>query len=122
MTKKGFFSVAILAVAMLFTACGGSSRMTKSTSTRVDLAKSVRLIPSVANLSVNPTRVEATMTATELESLNNEQMKQAVVAKALAPLKADILIAPEFSTTKGEDGKLAVLGSEAGIIGAAMLS
>lgn len=107
MRKHLIFGVAIAAVTLMFTACGGSTRMTKATSSRLDFAKSVRCLPSLASLEVNPTRVSATAFANELESLNKEEQRQAVVAKALATVNADVLLAPQFSTAKGEDGKLA---------------
>ena len=106
MKKHLILGVAIAAVALMFTACGGSTRMTKATSSRIDFAKNVRCIPSLASLEVNPTRVTATAYANELESLNKEEQRQAVVAKALATVNGDVLLAPQFSTAKGEDGKL----------------
>ena len=106
MKKNVIFSVAIAAVALLFTACGGSTRMTKATSTRIDLAQSVRCIPSIANLDVRAARVTATAYANELEALNAEESRQAVVAKALATVNGDVLLAPQFSTAKGADGKI----------------
>lgn len=106
MRKHLILGVAIAAVALMFTACGGSSRMTKATSTRVDLAKSVRCIPTLATLDVRATRVTATAYANELESLNAEEQKQAVVAKALATVNGDVMLAPQFSTAKGPDGKM----------------
>lgn len=105
--KKNYLSGVLIAViAMIFTACGGSSRMAKSTSTRVDLATSVRFIPSIANLEVQPTHVTATANASELESLKAEDMKQTLVAKALATVNGDLMLAPRFTTEKGADGKM----------------
>lgn len=108
MTKKSdlLCGVVVAFVMFAFCACGGSSRMSKATSTRVDFAKTVRVIPSMANLSVWPTHVVATSTASELESLDLEQSKQAVVAKALATVKGDVMLAPQFYTEKGDDGKM----------------
>lgn len=106
MKKNVFYGVMIATVALMFTACGGSSRITKATSDRLDLAKTVRCIPTLASLDVNANRVTATAYANELESLNAEEQKQAVVAKALAPVNGDVLLAPQFSTAKGPDGKM----------------
>lgn len=52
MTKKSdlLCGVVVAFVMFAFCACGGSSRMSKATSTRVDFAKTVRVIPSMANL------------------------------------------------------------------------
>ena len=106
MKKNLIYGVMIATVALMFTACGGSSRITKATSDRVYLGQTVRCLPSLATLDVRATRVTATAYANELESLNAEEQKQAVVAKALAPVNADVLLAPQFSTAKGPDGKL----------------
>ena len=106
MRKHLIFGVAIAAVALVFTACGGSSRMSKATSERVELAKSVRCLPTLATLDVQSTRVSATAYANELESLNAEEQRQAVVAKALATVNGDVLLAPLFTKAKGEDGKM----------------
>jgi len=106
MKKNVIYGVMIATVALMFTACGGSSRITKATSDRLDLAKTVRCIPTLASLDVNANRVTATAYANELESLNAEEQKQAVVAKALAPVNGDVLLAPQFSTAKGPDGKM----------------
>ncbi len=109
MKKHLILGVVIASVSLLLTACGGSSHLTKATSTRVDLERSVRVIPSIASLDVRATRVTATAYATELEGLNAEQQKQAVVAKALATANGDVMLAPQFTTTKDADGKLASL-------------
>jgi len=106
MKKNVIYGVMLATVALMFTACGGSSRITKATSDRLDLAKTVRCIPTLASLDVNANRVTATAYANELESLNAEEQKQAVVAKALAPVNGDVLLAPQFSTAKGPDGKM----------------
>lgn len=106
MKKNYVFGVLIAAIALVFTACGGSSRMAKSTSTRVDLATSVRFIPSIANLEVQPSHVTATLHASDLESLKAEEMKQTLVAKALATVNGDLMLAPRFTTEKGADGKM----------------
>lgn len=106
MRKHLIFGVAIAAVALVFTACGGSSRMSKATSERVELAKSVRCLPTFATLDVQSTRVSATAYASELESLNAEEQRQAVVAKALATVNGDVLLAPIFNIAKGEDKKM----------------
>lgn len=97
--------VAMTAAALLLTACGGSSRMTKSTSLRMELAHTVRLIPSQAALTVSPERVTATIQSYELESLDAEQARQTVVAKALAMVNGDVLLAPRFTSEKTPDGK-----------------
>ena len=97
--------VAMAAAALLLTACGGSSRMTKSTSSRVELAHTVRFIPSQAALTVSPERVTATLQSYELESLDAEQARQTVVAKALATANGDVLLAPRFTYEKAPDGK-----------------
>ena len=106
MKKYVFASLVFMAVALILTSCGGSSKMTVATSTSVDLARSIRYIPTLANVQVQPTKVTATMTSTELEGLKAEQRKQAVVAKAVAAAKADILVVPSFSTKKDAEGKL----------------
>ena len=103
MRKHLIFGVAIAAVALVFTACGGSSRMSKATSERVELDKSVRCLPTLATLDVQSTRIIATAYANELESLNAEEQRQAVVAKALATVNGDVLLAPIFNIAKGED-------------------
>ena len=100
---------AITSAALLLTACGGSSRMTKSTSSRMELAHTVRLIPSQAALAVSPERVTATIQSYELESLDAEQARQTVVAKALATVNGDVLLAPRFSSEKTPDGKISSL-------------
>lgn len=104
--KNVFPIITIVAITLFATACGGSSKMTKATSTRVDLASSVRIIPSIADLDVNPVRVTATAQAGELESLNTDQAKQNVVAKALATVNGDVMLAPRFVVEKGSDGKM----------------
>ena len=101
--KKSLF--AFVALALLFSGCNSVYKL--STSTRVDLARSVRYIPSVANLQVQPQRVTATAAVSEFGALNNDQMREFVVAKALETANADVLIAPQFTTEKGGDGKLA---------------
>ena len=101
--------VAIAAAALLLTACGGSSRMTKSTSSRIELAHTVRFIPSQAALAVSPERVTATVQSYELESLDAEQARQTVVAKALATVNGDVLLAPRFTSEKTPDGKISSL-------------
>ncbi|MBO5619002.1 MAG: hypothetical protein J5902_03355 [Paludibacteraceae bacterium] len=106
MKKHLFIATAVAAVTVLFSACGGSSKMTISTSSSVDLARSIRYVPTLANITVQPNHVTATMTATELESLNDVQKRQAVAAKALATVNADILVAPQYSIKKGDDGKM----------------
>lgn len=102
--------ITIAAVAFFFAACGGvksvSYKMTQSTSTRVDLAHSIRVIPSFANLTVQPARVTATAQARELESLTEEQAKQTVVAKALSTVNGDVMLAPRFSIEKSADGNM----------------
>ena len=104
--KKNLIVCAACVLALIMTACGGSSRMTVSTSSRVDLARSVRYTPTLANLSVQGTRVEATCTVAEMEGLKGDQQRQFVVAKALATVGADVLVAPRFTTAKGDDGKM----------------
>ena len=106
MKKNLILGVSIAAVALLFTACGGSSRIQKATSERLDLEKTVRCIPSLATLDVLPTRVTATAYANELEGLKDEEMKQAIVAKALATVNGDVMVAPQFVKAKGADGKM----------------
>ncbi len=101
--------VAMTTAALLLTACGGSSRMTKSTSSRMEFAHTVRLIPSQAALAVSPERVTATIQSYELESLDAEQARQTVVAKALATVNGDVLLAPRFTSEKTPDGKLSSL-------------
>lgn len=100
--KKSIF--ACIAIALVLAGCSSSYKL--STSTRTDLARSVRYVPTLANLTVQPQRVTATCTAAELESLKGDQARQTVVAKALATVNADVLIAPRFTTQKGEDGKM----------------
>ena len=107
MKKYVLASLAFMAVALILASCGGSSKMTVATSTSVDLARSIRYIPTLANVQVQSTKVTATMTATELAGLNAEQRKQAVVAKAVAAAKADVLVVPSFTTKKDAEGKLA---------------
>jgi hypothetical protein len=107
MKKYVLASLVFMAVALILTSCGGSSRITVATSTNVDLARSICYIPTLANVQVQPTKVTATMTSTEMEGLNAEQKKQAVVAKAVATAKADILVVPSFTTKKNAEGKLA---------------
>jgi len=105
--KKNLLFGAFIAVAVVaLTACGGSSRMTKATSERVDLGQSVRILPSIASLEVRSGRVSATCGSAELENLNQEEYKQLVVAKALETVDGDILVAPQFSTTKDAKGKV----------------
>ena len=106
MKKNLIICVAIATVALMLTACGGSSHIQKATSERLDLAKTVRFIPSLASLEVRPTRVTATAYANELEGLKDEEMKQAIVAKALATANGDVMVAPQFTTAKGADGKM----------------
>lgn len=114
MRKKVFPIIATIAVASFATSCGSSSytptvtnyRMTQSTSTRVDLAHSVRIIPSIANLKVHPNHVTATAQARELEQLTEEQAKQTVVSKALATVDGDIMLAPRFVIERGDDGNM----------------
>lgn len=106
MKKYVFASLVFMAVVLILTSCGASSKMTVATSTSVDLARSIRYIPTLANVQVQPTKVTATMTSTEMEGLKAEQRKQAVVAKAVAAAKADILVVPSFSTKKDAEGKL----------------
>ena len=106
MKKHVLYAMAMALVACLFAACGGGGRMTINTSTRVELNHNVRFVPTLATLQVQAERVTATCHISELDGLNKEQMKQAVVAKALASVKADVLIAPRFTTENGEDGKL----------------
>jgi hypothetical protein len=119
--KKNLFAwLTVAAVAGLLAACGGSSRVVVSTSTRADLSRSVRYIPSLANLQVQAERATATCTASELEGLKGESAKQAVVAKALTATNADVLIAARFTTEKGSDGKMismSVVGYPATITG-----
>lgn len=98
--------IAITAMCLLLTACGGSSRMTKSTSSRVDLAQTVRIIPSLASLEVSPTHATATLQTIELESLDVETAKQTVVAKALATANGDVMLAPRFVIERTADGKM----------------
>lgn len=100
--KKSIF--ACIAIALVLAGCSSSYKL--STSTRTDLARSIRYVPTLANLTVQPQRVTATCTAAELESLKGDQARQTVVAKALATVNADVLIAPRFTTQKGEDGKM----------------
>ena len=107
MKKNLFIGLSVVAVAILFAACGGSSNLSIATSTSVDLAKSIRYIPTLANLQVAKERVAATCTAAELEGLKKEEMRQAVVARALASVNADVMIAPVFSVEKNEEGKMA---------------
>ena len=108
MKKKLIFGVVIATVALMFSACG-SSRIQKATSERLDLEKTVRCMPSLAQLDVRPTRVTATSYANELTGLNNEEQKQAVVAKALSTVNGDVMIAPQFNVAKGADGKMTSL-------------
>ena len=103
--KKSLF--ACLTFALVFAGCSSSYKM--STSTRVDLARTVRYIPSLANVSVQPQRVSANATVTEMGSLNGDQQKEFVVAKALQAANADVLIAPQFSTDRGADGKMTAI-------------
>ena len=100
--KKSIF--ACIAIALVLAGCSSSYKL--STSTRTDLARSIRYVPTLAILTVQPQRVTATCTAAELESLKGDQARQTVVAKALATVNADVLIAPRFTTQKGEDGKM----------------
>lgn len=105
--KTLLIGVVMASVILCFTACGGSTRMTRSTSTYVDLAQSVRIIPSIANLEVQPTRVTATADAMELESLDERLAKQTVVAKALATtVSGDIMLAPHFFIERNPEGKM----------------
>ena len=100
--KKSLF--ACITIALVLAGCSSSYKL--STSTRTDLARSIRYVPTLANLTVQPQRVTATCTAAELESLKGDQARQTVVARALATVNADVLIAPRFTTQKGEDGKM----------------
>lgn len=96
--------LACIAIALVFAGCSSSYKL--STSTRTDLARSIRYVPTLANLTVAPQRVTATCTAAELEGLKSDQARETIVAKALATVNADVLIAPRFTTQKGEDGKM----------------
>ena len=107
MKKNLFIGLVVAAVTILFAACGGSSKLSIATSTSVDLAKSIRYIPTLANMQVAKERVSATCTAAELEGLKKDESREAVVAKALASVNADVLIAPVFSIEKNEEGKMA---------------
>ena len=107
MKKYLLSTIVFVAAALILASCGGSTKMTVATSTAVDLARSIRYIPTLANVQVQSTKVTATMTATELAGLNAEQRKQAVVAKAVASAKADVLVVPQFTTKKDAEGKLA---------------
>lgn len=99
----------LVILTFFFTACGSfglaptptpapvqNYRMTQSTSTRIDLAHSVRIIPSIATLDLKTTRVTSVLQGNELDRLSDEQAKQTVVAKALATVNGDILLAPNF--------------------------
>ncbi len=107
-TKQTTLSISLAMTAMCFllAACGGSSRMSKSTSARVDLAQTVRIIPSLASLEVSPTHTTATLQAAELESLDVKAAKQTVVAKALAIAHGDVMLAPRFVIEKAAKGKM----------------
>ena len=96
MKKYLLSTIVFVAAALILASCGGSTKMTVATSTAVDLARSIRYIPTLANVQVQSTKVTATMTATELAGLNAEQRKQAVVAKAVASAKADVFTAISF--------------------------
>ena len=100
--KKSF--IACMALAVLFAGCSSSYKYT--TSTRTDLARTIYYVPTLADMNVQPKRVSATCTAAELASLKGDLSRQTVVAKALAAAKADVLIAPNFTTQKGADGKM----------------
>ncbi|MBQ9704831.1 MAG: hypothetical protein IJV55_01380, partial [Paludibacteraceae bacterium] len=99
--KKHLF-LCTLTLALL-TGCNSAYKL--ATSTRQDLQVKLRYTPTLVNLQVQPERITATCTNAELESLNTEKANQTVVAKALASAKADILLAPVFSTEKDEKGK-----------------
>lgn len=109
MKKNLFLGIALVAMTFMFANCGGGGKMTVTTSTSVDLARSVRYIPTLANVQVHPVKVTATITAAEFTSLKADQRKQMVVAKAVASVGADVLVAPQFTSTKDAEGKVATL-------------
>ena len=103
-TKRITFLTPFLAIIMMLASCNSSYKL--STSSRVDLKKNISYIPTLANMQVQSERVSATITIDELKGLSAEQGKQTVVAKALEKVNADVLIAPKFTTNKGDDGKM----------------
>ncbi len=111
MKNNMLIGMATVVIAICAAACGGTApvvtnhRMTQSTSTRVDLANSVAIVPTIANLQVNPNHVTATLSTAELESLTEEQAKRTVVSKALATVSGDVMIAPRFVIER-EEGKM----------------
>lgn len=104
--KKLFFGLITAVLVFIIPSCGTSSRMTKMTSTSVELGSTISYIPVIAAFEVNPNHVSATINSSEMVSLTTDQQKQLVVAKALGTVNGDVLVAPYFTTTKGSDGKV----------------
>lgn len=103
--KKSLFLC--IAMAMLLAGCNSSYKF--ASSNRENLKRNICYIPTLVNLQVSSTHVSATLTAMEMEGLNDERSKQTVVARALATVNADVMVAPYFYYEKGRDGKVVTL-------------
>lgn len=96
-------------VALGLVGCNSSYQL--STSHRVNLSHKVLYTPTLANVQVESTRVSATLSASQVAGLSDEQAKQSVVAAALSTAAkqngscADILVVPRFVTAR-ENGKM----------------
>ena len=99
--KKSILFLSVMAIALV--GCKSVSYHAQSAHTE-NLGKTVLIVPSLADLSVVPQHVTATLSGAEVEGLSLDKAKETVAAKALNG-KADILVAPQYETNY-LDGKL----------------